>query len=351
MMPKVGDTVCGKYRIDGVLGEGGMAVVFRANDANERRIVALKVLRPEMAEDEEAVLRFKREALALGQLRGPRAVRVLEEAKTDGGLPFLAMELAEGHDLRQEIELRGAFPIDEATFYVREACLGIAEAHANGIVHRDLKPSNLFLADVAGARSVKLLDFGLSKVEDVGRLTIAEASFGTPLYMSPEQVRSSKDVDARADVWSLGVILYELLVGHPPFTGGKATATARILTDDPEPPRALRAEIPEQLEKVVLAALAKEPDARTPSAQAFADALAPFAKPIRGERLAMARAEAARRRAKRGVQLSTDSPTLVRTKLGKAPRKREIPAILWVGLGLLVGLPVAWVVVRLLLGM
>src|SRR5262249_16233293 len=137
-------------------------------------------------------------------------------------------------------------------------------------------------------------------------------------YMSPEQVRSTKDVDARADVWSLGVILYELLVGRPPFAGGKATATAMVLTDDPEPPRAIREEIPEQPEKAVLGAVVKDPDKRTPSAGAMAAALEPFAKAIRGERLEHVRSEVARRRAIRGVQSSPSSPTLVRTRL--APR-------------------------------
>jgi serine/threonine-protein kinase len=359
VMPKIGGTVRGKYRVEGVLGEGGVAVVFRTHDTERDRDVALKVLRPEMAADAEIVARFQREARAARQLTGPHSVRVLELSTTEDGLPYLAMELTDGHDLAQEVDLRGALPIDEATLYVLQACRGIAEAHALGIIHRDLKPSNLLLAEAGGTRNVKVLDFGLSKVEDdERRLTTAEASFGTPLYMSPEQIRSTKDVDARTDVWSLGVILYELLVGCPPFAGGKATATAKILLDDPEPPRALRPELPEELERIVLKALAKAPDGRYPSVEAMGRALQPFAAPapIGGERLERVRREVISNRNIRLAPAGPTSPTVVRAHPAPAasargaPRRRETSPILWVAVGLLVGLPVAFAVVRLLLG-
>ena len=353
-IPKIGETLLGKYRLDGVVGEGGMAVVYRAHDASRAGDVAIKVLRPEILAEPDLAARFDRETRAAGRLTGPHVARVYDVATTPAGLPFMVMELLQGHDLAEELDLRGPLPIDEAVEYVRQACAAMAEAHASGIVHRDLKPSNLYLCDQGGARTVKVLDFGISKVldnEDDGRTTHADTSIGTPLYMSPEQVRSSKDVDLRTDVWSLGVILHEIIVGRPPFAGSTTNATAMILAQDPEVPSKLRRDVPAALDAVLFKALAKQASERYADTSALAAALLPFAaqEPIAGDRLARVVNEAAANRAVRQAPSTATSPTLIRPKRAvvaaiaaassQAPSERA--PWMWVALGLLVGLPFA----------
>ncbi len=355
-IPKIGEMLLGKYRLDGVVGEGGMAVVFRAHDGEGAKPVAIKVLRPEILAEPDLAARFNRETRAASRLTGPHVARVFDVAATPSGLPFMVMELLEGHDLAEELDLRGPLPIDEAVDYVRQACQAMAEAHASGIVHRDLKPSNLYLCDQGGTRTVKVLDFGISKVLDSegdGRTTHADTSIGTPLYMSPEQVRSSKDVDLRTDVWSLGVILYELLVGRPPFAGSVTNATAMIVAQDPAPPSKLRRDVPAALDVVVAKALAKQAAERYPDTAALEAALLPFSsgEPIAGERLAQIVHDAETNRAVRLAPSTASSPTLIRPKRAVAaaiarasshPRgDEERRAWVWVLLGLLVGLPFA----------
>src|SRR3974390_189103 len=191
--PAAGDVVGGKYRLISVLGEGGMGVVFEAEHLRLRRRVAIKFLRSEFLAIPEAVERFEREARASSRIQGTHGVEMLDVDTDVDGRPFLVMELLQGRDLEAEIRLRGALPVAEAVALVLKACAAVAEAHAAGIVHRDLKPSNLFLAEVAGAKVVKTLDFGISKSarEPEPSVTSAYATVGTPLYMSPEQLRSS----------------------------------------------------------------------------------------------------------------------------------------------------------------
>jgi eukaryotic-like serine/threonine-protein kinase len=320
-IPKIGDTLRGKYRLAGVLGEGGMAVVFRATTPAVPSGVAVKVLRPEMLAMPDLAARFERETRTASRLTGPHAVRVIDVDTTESGLPFMVMDLLEGNDLAEELDLRGPLPPDEAVDYVRQACSAMTEAHDLGVVHRDLKPSNLYLCDDGGTRTVKVLDFGISKVvgkaaeEDI-RTTHADTSVGTPMYMSPEQLRSSTDVDGRTDVWSLGVILYELLVGRPPFTGSTTTATAMILAQEPDPASSLRAEVPRELDAVLARALSKKAGERYEDTAAFAAALLPFAPrvPIGGERLARIAEEARANRDARLAPSTTSSPTLIRPK-------------------------------------
>src|SRR5207244_8520616 len=199
-----------------------------------------------------------------GQLKSRHAARVLDVETTPDGLPFMVIEHLEGHDLSVEIERRGPLPIDEAVRYVVQACKAMAEAHDRGIVHRDLKPSNLFLADEHGERVLKVLDFGISRIEgeDAVRVTSTKTTMGTPLYMSPEQVRSTKTVDARTDVWSLSVILYEALTGRAPFEGSAVAIGAAIVSDPVPRPRESRPEIPEDLERAILTGLEKDPSKR-----------------------------------------------------------------------------------------
>ena len=266
----------GKYTVERVLGQGGMGTVFEARHARLGQRVAIKVLGSELRDYPELVLRFEREARAAGSLTSPHAVRVFDIDLTHDGTPFIVMELLHGEDLAQKLERDGAQPVGRAVRWIAQACDAIAEAHAHGIIHRDIKPSNLFLSDEGG---IKVLDFGIAKrlAAKEAAITNAIAPLGTPQYMSPEQVRCAKDVDVRTDVWSLGVTLYELVTGRPPFNHEIPQACIAAIAADPVPdPRTFRADLPEDLAKVILRALAKDPTERYESVPAFVAALAPF---------------------------------------------------------------------------
>jgi serine/threonine protein kinase len=278
-------TVIGrKYRVDRVLGEGGMAVVLAATDIHLERPVALKLMLPELLTDDVAVARFVREARAAVRLRTEHVAHVYEVGTTDDGAPFMAMEYLEGSDLDALLQKRGRLPVADACDYVLQACEAIAEAHGAGIVHRDLKPHNLFLTQRPnGTPLVKVLDFGISKVERTADgktqldLTRTRAALGSPLYMAPEQMRSTRSVDGRVDIWALGVILYELLTGRLPFEAPSVQELALMIAQDPVvTPRALRPDLPDGVAQVILRCLQKEPDARFPSIAALVAALAPF---------------------------------------------------------------------------
>jgi serine/threonine-protein kinase len=280
---KPGDVIRGKYRVDGVLGRGGMGTVVAAWDPDLERWVAIKRLHPAMRADPDSVQRFLREARAAARIQSDNVVRVFEVTTADDGAPLLVMERLEGRDLRAVIKDRATVPISLAARWVCEACSAIAVAHGLGIVHRDLKPANLFLARRRdGSSRVKVLDFGISKVVDAapedGGVTSTSMILGSPGYMSPEQCLSSRDVDACTDVWSLGIILYELCTGRVPFTGETATQVyVAVLQGGITPPTALRADMPKQLEALILGCLQRDREAR-PSIQDLARALAPFAE-------------------------------------------------------------------------
>jgi len=277
-LPSVGEVIAGKYQIVRVLGEGGMGIVYEATHLRLRQRVAVKMLLPSMSDQAITVTRFEREARAAGQLRNRHVARVMDVDQTPTGLPYMVMEFLEGHDLQLELERRGQLGWDEVVDYVVQACAGMMEAHGLGIIHRDLKPSNLFLVDEGGSRIVKVLDFGISKVQSEGdaKLTAAESVMGTAMYMSPEQVRASGTVDVRSDVWSLGVILFELLTGRPPWIGTPTQVAAAIVSEDPPEMRSL-CSAPPELVSVVLRALQRNPDARFASVKELAVALAPLA--------------------------------------------------------------------------
>ncbi len=249
--------------------------------------VAIKFLRPEHAANAIVSARFLREAQVAAKVKSGHFVRVYDLGRIDdGGIPYLVMEMLHGRDLADELAARGPLPIEDAIDFLLQAMVGIAEVHALGIVHRDLKPSNLFLAEVAGTRLVKVLDFGISKetpkADGASPLTSTDNVLGTPQYMSPEQVRTSKDVDARSDIWALGVILYELLTQKLPFVpdtpdSGVGEIFAKVLYFDPEKPRAVRADLPEELEGVILKCLTRDRAARFANVAELAEALRPFA--------------------------------------------------------------------------
>ena len=279
-LPRAGDVVAGKYRIESVIGMGGMGVVLGAQDISLGRRVAIKFLAPGKAKDDSDA-RFLREARAAASIQSEHVVRVFEVGTLPNGASYIVMEHLAGGDLAQLLGARGALPIDEAVDYVLEACEAIGEAHKLGIVHRDLKPQNLFVTRRPdGASCVKVLDFGISKAIDEAapNLTSTEAVMGTPLYMSPEQVRSLKNVDLRTDIWALGAILFELVTAAPIFEAPSTTALyAMIAMDPPTSLRTKRPAAPPELEAVIQRCLHKDPNGRYPDVAALADALAPFA--------------------------------------------------------------------------
>lgn len=280
-----GPVIGGKYRVEQLLGRGGMGVVLAARHEILGEPVAIKFLASATAKDAKATERFVREAKAALKIKGEHVVRVLDVG-THEGKPYLVMERLEGTDLGSLLASEGPLPIADAVRYVLQACEALAEAHAQGIVHRDLKPSNLFLTQRPdGTPLVKVLDFGIAKAsadsEASGSnpsLTDTHAVFGSPSYMSPEQIRSAKHVDARADVWAIGVVLFELLAGRLPFLGESTGAVlASVIADEPPALRSLRADVPEGLARAVARCIEKDLTKRMPSVADLADAIAPYA--------------------------------------------------------------------------
>ena len=282
-----GTVVAGKFRIERVLGEGGMGIVFSAHHLHLGRLVAIKLLKPEALAHPDIVTRFGNEARSSSRIQSEHVARVLDVGALDSGEPYMVMEYLEGSDLAKYVRQRGPLPIEEAVDHLLQACEALAEAHVAGIVHRDLKPANLFLTRRAdGSNCVKVLDFGISKASLAGdqpaaqNLTQTSSVLGTPGYMAPEQLRSSKHVDPRTDVWALGVILHELLTGRLAFQGSTVPEVyAAILASPPEPLRSVRPDAPPQLEAIILRCLEKDATRRFSSVGEFAMALAHFASP------------------------------------------------------------------------
>ncbi len=284
-VPVPGTIIAGKYEIEAILGCGGMGIVAAARHVQLAQRVAIKFMRAEAARDENAVGRFVREARAAAALANEHVTRVLDVGTLEDGAPYMVMEYLAGVDVGQLLARDGRLPVPLAVEVVLQACEAIAEAHSRGIVHRDLKPANLFATTRPdGTRLIKVLDFGISKGNDFGgtesgpSFTASGIAMGSPGYMSPEQVRSAKGVDARSDVWSLGVILYELLTNVSPFVGETMGDTlARIVSEDPPPVGNHRSDVPPELAAVVAQCLARRVDARIQSVAQLAERLVPFA--------------------------------------------------------------------------
>ncbi len=276
---KEGDVVAAKYRVEKQIGSGGMGVVFAARHLQLDEPVALKFVAVDRAADREAVGRMMREARATFRLRSEHTVRVMDVGELPSGTVFIVMELLEGRDLRAELAARGPLPENEVVQYALEACTALEEAHAAGIVHRDLKPHNLCLARSArGGNVVKVLDFGMSKLDpelfEGGPLTRPETALGTPRYMAPEQWKSAAGVDHRADIWALGVVMFELLTGEAPLTKLRgAERQARLLAGALPSPRDLRPEVSEAVSRAVMKCLRADPAVRWPSVAHLASAL------------------------------------------------------------------------------
>jgi Protein kinase domain len=270
----VGDMLLGRYRIERILGTGGMGMVVAATDGRTHQPVALKLLVPERSGDQTAIARMFREAEAAAQLVGRHSGRIFDVARLESGAPILVMEHLDGEDLARYASRVGVVAESLAVAMILDACEGLAEAHARGLVHRDIKPSNLFLArELDGTEIVKVIDFGVVKNQlDTKSLTTTMSMVGSVSYMAPEQLRKQA-IDERVDVWALGVVLYELIAGRRPFPAETITdASIRIAIENPDP---LPATVGTHVANAIARCLEKDPNARLQSVAELADALAP----------------------------------------------------------------------------
>ena len=283
---KEGQILGGKYRVIRLLGKGGMGYVLEAEHLHLGRHVAIKLLLPEHAKRKEWVTRFMREARAASTIPSDNVVHILDVAMLEDSTPYIVMEYLEGVDLGRLLEQEGPISPGEAVGFVLQACVALEEAHDRGIVHRDLKPANLFLTHRKdGTPIVKVFDFGISKITnalwsspEAANITSTQATMGSPYYMSPEQLRSARNVDQRSDIWSLGVILHELITGATPFGGESLSGVcAAVVADSPVKLRETAPHAPAGLERVVLQCLEKSPDKRPASVPELVELLRPFA--------------------------------------------------------------------------
>ncbi|MBC7975697.1 MAG: serine/threonine protein kinase, partial [Myxococcales bacterium] len=258
----IGEIFLEKYRVDSILGHGGMGIVALCTHLALNERVAIKMLRKDVLGDADAVERFMREAQAASKLRSEYVARVTDVGRSAGNVPYMVMEYLEGHDLCDLLEERGSLAVPWAVELTLQACEALAEAHSIGIVHRDVKPANLFVTwRPDGSALVKVLDFGISKSQTPStmQLTQTQSLLGTPAYMSPEQTRSARLVDARTDIWSLGTVLYEVLEGRRPFEAESfSEMCVKVATEPPGPMR----NTPPALQQVVLRCLEKMPEQR-----------------------------------------------------------------------------------------
>jgi serine/threonine protein kinase len=283
---KVGEIIAGKFKVERILGEGGMGLVVAARHIQLDERVALKFLRPEMTTP-DTVARFAQEARAAVKLKSEHVARVIDVGTREDGLPFIVMEYLRGKNLGDLLQESGALPIEAAVELMIQACEGLAEAHARGIVHRDIKPENLFLVEHGdGWRTLKILDFGISKAALTGSALghghsniKTQSIMGSPCYMSPEQLRSTRSVDHRADLWSIGAVLFELLTGTTAFDADLPLTELIATILEQEPPRlgVLLPEAPEALEDAISRCLEQDRDLRFQNAAELAIALMPFA--------------------------------------------------------------------------
>ena len=280
---KAGDVLSGKFRVERVLGVGGMGVVVAATHLQLGQLVALKFMLKAALKYPDNVARFEREARAAVRLRSDHVAKVTDVGRLDDGAPYMVMEFLEGEDLDRYMRVRGPLPVQLAVDFLLQAAEAIAEAHSLGIVHRDLKPKNLFLTQrLNGEPLVKVLDFGVSKIVGAEELSLTQTTqvLGSPSYMSPEQLRASRDVDQRTDIWALGAILYELITGQVPFPASTLTQlTAMVIAEPPRPIESIRQDVPIDVRMIIMRCLEKKAEMRYQSVADLAAALAPFASP------------------------------------------------------------------------
>ncbi|HEX7313204.1 MAG TPA: protein kinase [Pyrinomonadaceae bacterium] len=279
----IGQVLAGKYRIDDKIDEGGMGCVYRATHVLMEKVVAVKVLHPALAADDKIVARFTREAKAASRISHPHAINVTDFGESENGIVYLVMEYLRGRTLKDIVRSGGPMTIERTVEIVRQVAGALDVAHFEGVVHRDLKSDNIMLEEHTGGDWAKVLDFGIAKIQETERsvhetdpgLTAPNLIIGTPQYMSPEQCSQASDIDARSDIYSFGVIIYEMLAGHVPFTGDSPTAIMMRHIQEP-PPSVLeeRHDLPEGVGRVVARALAKRPEDRFQKASELAAALA-----------------------------------------------------------------------------
>src|SRR5678816_4259569 len=261
----VGTTLAGKYRIDARLNEGGMGTVYRGCHVLMDKTVAIKVLRPSLAADEKIVARFSREARAASRITHPNALSVTDFGEDERGHVFLVMEYLSGKTLKHVIREEGPLPLARVVDIARQIGDALNAAHEQGIIHRDLKSDNIMLVDTMSGDHAKVLDFGIAKINEPDgavdtNLTAPNLVMGTPQYMSPEQCSQDSEIDARSDIYSFGVILYEMLVGHVPFSGDSPTMVMMKHLQDPVPSvMEERSDLPASVARVVARAMAKVP--------------------------------------------------------------------------------------------
>ena len=267
-----GDVLANRYRIQRLLGKGGMGAVYLAHDEVLGDVVALKVISSAWAADEAGLIeRFKRECAAARKVSSPYVVRIHDLGEARPGLLYLSMEYVQGRTLSNLMAARGLVPIVDCVDILGQICQGLTAAHDAGVIHRDLKPSNVLVGE---RNAVKIIDFGLAKATAVEGMTATGMLMGTPYYMSPEQVRGRR-VDAASDVYSLGALAYHLVTARPPFSGENAIAVGFAhLSEMPPPPRQIRPDVPADLDAAIMSALAKEPTERPRSAAALRAAIA-----------------------------------------------------------------------------
>ncbi len=316
-----GTVLAGKYRVERTLGVGGFGIVLQALHEQLDERVAIKILLPEAAAHATAPTRFVREARSAAKIRSEHVARVKDVGQLADSTPYMVMEYLEGEDLSALVKRAGRQAVPDVCEWLLQACEAIAEAHGLGMVHRDLKPANLYLTHrIDGTPCVKVLDFGISKLaaeanaEQKGMTSTSDV-MGSPYYMSPEQMRSTRDVDARADVWALGAILFELLAGEPPFDA--ETMTGLIVAIMQEPPRDLanyRQDVPPQLRAAVLACLQKDAASRWQDVLQLATAIAPFAPPR--AQASLGRVAAALGNARSGRGPFSSMPSMPETRFG-----------------------------------
>ncbi|MBN1652722.1 MAG: protein kinase [Deltaproteobacteria bacterium] len=282
--PLLGTVLQDRYRIVSRLGEGGMSVVYVVEHTLIGRRLALKVLDPSLANNANAISRFYREARAAAAIDDEQIVEVVDVGKLDNGSPYMLMELLNGRDLRKELEATGPMTIERAVAIAIHCCRALGKAHRKGVVHRDIKPENVFITQRSdGSELIKILDFGVSKMVESGTdlkngsLTRTGTAIGTPHYMSPEQINGTRDIDPRADIYAMGVVLFEMLANRIPFEATNyPLLVMKIMNEQPPSLMGLRSDIPPELDQVVQRALSRKRDARFSSMADFAEALAPF---------------------------------------------------------------------------
>jgi serine/threonine-protein kinase len=314
--PLAGEVVDGKYRIDRMLGEGGMGAVAGAFHLLRKAPVALKFISPDIVRVPGAVDRFVNEAVAASQIDSDHVVRIFDVGQLPTGLPYIVMEMMQGCDLSELLEREGkggGLPVGRSVHFVVQILRALQVAHAAGIIHRDLKPSNAFVIVKDGEPDfVKLLDFGISKItQDAGEsqqhLTQTNTGLGTPLYMSPEQARNARDCTVRSDYYSVAAILYELLTGRTPYQAASPNDLLfKLFTAEPDHIKSVRPDLPDSLAAIIHRGLSKNPDERPASAAEFAELLAPFAEARSQTMLARLSASGAGRPSSVGAPAATE---------------------------------------------